>query len=249
MTKTELPGTPPARPLAPAARGNETLPVSVRPQRSPAGTPAAALGILLQGLRHLPWPRGGGWSAGAASAPAAVPPGPGLRLCIPGAAGGATGTHPLQVGAGGHRAASPGQDGTGEGGSEFTEHYKPRCQCQPQALPGRVKPPQATAREGSPGPAPRAPPCLLWAGSVAPIHCREGSVSPTTAFLPPPWAEGRAVGSHVLPSATQPPSDTPEPPTWGLHTERWQSAVSHRGGVLKLLNLPPSLYRPLKLID
>ncbi|KAI1236490.1 hypothetical protein IHE44_0014738 [Lamprotornis superbus] len=42
MTKTELPGTPPPRPLAPATWGNETLPVSVRPQRSPAGTPAAS---------------------------------------------------------------------------------------------------------------------------------------------------------------------------------------------------------------
>lgn len=158
-------------------------------------------------------------------------------------------THPLQVGAGGHRAASPGEDGTGGGVTEFTEHYKPRCQCQPQALPRMVKPPQATAREGSPGPAPRAPPCLLWAGSVAPIHCRESSVSPGRAFLPPPWAEGRAVGSHVLPSATR-PRQTPQSLQPGvLHTERWQSAVSHRGRVLKLLNLPPSLYRPLKLID
>lgn len=72
-------------------------------------------------------------------------------------------------------------------------------------------------------------------------------MSPTRAFLPS--ALGRAVGSRVLPSATQVPSDTPEVKPGVLHTERWQSALSQRGRVLKLLNLPPSLYRPLKLID
>lgn len=159
-------------------------------------------------------------------------------------------THPLQVGAAGHRAASPGEDGTGGGVTEFTEHYKLRCQCLPQALLGRVNPlAQATARQGSPGPAPRAPPCLLWAGSVAPIHCRESSVSPGRAFLPPPWAEGRAVGLTSCHRPPRPPQ-TPQSLRPGvLHTERWQSAVSHTGRVLKLLNLPPSLYRPLKLID
>lgn len=73
MTKTELPGTPPARPLAPAAGGNETLPISVRPQRSPAGTPAARSQHLLQGLRHPPGPGERGWSAGAASPPCGAP--------------------------------------------------------------------------------------------------------------------------------------------------------------------------------
>lgn len=77
MTKTELPGTPPPRPLAPAARGNETLPVSVRPQRSPAGTPAPGSHHppprTAARLRwHLPWPGERGRSAGAASSAAAV---------------------------------------------------------------------------------------------------------------------------------------------------------------------------------
>lgn len=210
MTKTELPGTPPAHPLAPAARAMKLCPFpSAHRQRSPAGAPAAALTILLQGLRHLPWPGEGLERWGC-------PLGPGSGSASLELQGHPTPrSHPLQVGAAGHGAASPGEDGTGGGVTEFTEHYKLPCQCQPQALLGRVNPPQATARKGSPGPGPRAPPCLLWAGSVAPIHCRESTASPSRAFLPPPWAEGRAVGSHVLPSATQAPSDTPEPQTWG----------------------------------
>lgn len=66
MTKTELPGTPPPHPLAPAARGNETLPVSVRPQDPRQEHLHPALTILLQGLRLgctaiSPGPEERGW--------------------------------------------------------------------------------------------------------------------------------------------------------------------------------------------
>lgn len=193
MTKTELPGTPPPRPLAPAVRGSETLPVSVRPQRSPAGTPAPSSRhppprTAARLCRHLPWPRGEGGRTGAASSSVRcnldLGCGPGFRELEGDLA------PALPPGAGRSRwdadteQRALGRMGQGGGITEFTEHYKLHCRCQPQALLGRVKPPQATAREGSPGPAPPAPPCLLWAGSVPPVHCRESTVSPSRAFLP-----------------------------------------------------------------
>lgn len=203
MTKTELPGTPPPRPLAPAARGNETLPFPSAHRDPRQEHPHPALTILLQGLQlgcagTSPAPgRGGGRLE--------LPP-PLLRCGLGPGSGSGAGRSPWEV-----ETEQRALGRTGRGGiTEFTEHYKLHCQCQPQELLGRAKPPEATGREGSPGPAPPAPPCLLWAGSVAPIHCRESTVSSNRAFLALCWAEGRAVGSCVLPLATQAPSGTSE---------------------------------------
>lgn len=92
MTKTELPGTPPPHPLTPAVRGNETLPVSVRPQRSPAGTVAPSSRhppprTAARLCRHLPWPRGEGVEDWSCLLPGAMQSGPGLRAWIQGAGG------------------------------------------------------------------------------------------------------------------------------------------------------------------
>lgn len=171
--------------------------------------PHPALTILLQGLRLgiSPGPGERGWSAGAASSPAVLGLGSGsgpMEL-----EGDPTPRfHPVQVGAGERwTQSSEPWGGWDRGGvTEFTEHYKLRCQWQPQALLGRVKPPKPQQGKGALALLPSLPPVggLCSTNSLP----RESTVSPTRVFLPSAWAEGRAAGSCI-------PPDTPELQTWG----------------------------------
>lgn len=158
MTKTELPGTPPARPLAPAARGNETLPFPSTHRDPRQEHPHPALTILLQGLRL--GCTGISPAPGRGSGGLELPP-PLLRCRL----GPGSGSGSMELEGGLTPALPPGagrsrweveteqralrRTGQGEELPNSLSITNWRCQCQPQELLGRAKPPKPRQGRGA----------------------------------------------------------------------------------------------------